>query len=181
MPGLDARQVFEGPETVIDVAEVGRFCSVVRNEGEVFKTARNGKVQAPLDFVIVAGWQRSSSILLMAISSNLFTSRTSSRFHAPFTNKPYSKISRDFNPIQVNPYFSDFLNLTATITRGMWSSAATRKFVETVAAKGHPERILNYNVNFVGMVIPGDELSVDIKHIGMRNGAMVLKVTTSNQ
>ena len=31
------------------------------------------------------------------------------------------------------------------------------------------------------MVIPGDELTVDLKHIGMKNGKMILKVTTTNQ
>ena len=29
-------------------------------------------------------------------------------FNAPLTNEPYSKVSGDFNPIHVNPYFSDF-------------------------------------------------------------------------
>jgi fatty acid synthase subunit alpha, fungi type len=33
----------------------------------------------------------------------------------------------------------------------------------------------------MGMVIPGDELSVTLKHIGMKNGVMVLSVTTTNQ
>jgi fatty acid synthase subunit beta len=63
-------------------------------------------------------------------------------FKAPFSNEPYSKISGDFNPIHVNPYFSDFASLPATITHGMWSSAATRCFVESVVAKGHPERVI---------------------------------------
>ena len=30
------------------------------------------------------------------------------------------------------------------------------------------------------MVLPGDELKVEIKHIGMRNGNLVVRVTTSN-
>ena len=102
-------------------------------------------------------------------------------YTAPSTNEPYSKISRDFNPIHVNPYFSDFASLPATITHGMWSSAATRKYVETIAAQGRPERVTSYSVNFVGMVIPGDELTVKLKHIGMREGALLLKVETTNQ
>lgn len=65
----------------------------------------------------------------------------SSVFTTPFTNEPYSKISGDFNPIHVNPYFSNFASLPGTITHGMWSSAATRKYVETVVAQGHPERV----------------------------------------
>jgi fatty acid synthase subunit beta len=63
-------------------------------------------------------------------------------FNAPLTNEPYSQISGDFNPIHVNPYFSDFASLPATITHGLWSSAATRRYVETVVAHGHPERVL---------------------------------------
>lgn len=57
MPALEARQTFEGPETTVEAADIERFCSVVRNEGEAFKSARNGKIQAPLDFAIVTGWQ----------------------------------------------------------------------------------------------------------------------------
>lgn len=68
----------------------------------------------------------------------------STTFNAPLTNEPYSKISGDFNPIHVNPYFSDYASLPATITHGLWSSAATRKYIETVVAKGHPERVIAY-------------------------------------
>jgi fatty acid synthase subunit beta len=57
MPKLEARQTFEGPETTVDTQEIERFCSVVQNDGEAFKSVRNGKVQAPLDFAIVTGWQ----------------------------------------------------------------------------------------------------------------------------
>lgn len=66
-----------------------------------------------------------------------------SSFIAPATNEPYSKISGDFNPIHINPYFACYAALPATITHGMWSSAATRKYVENVVAKGHPERVLS--------------------------------------
>jgi fatty acid synthase subunit beta len=56
-----------------------------------------------------------------------------------FTNEPYSKISSDFNPIQVNSYFSDF---AATITHRIWTSAATCCFLESVVGKGYPERVI---------------------------------------
>lgn len=81
----------------------------------------------------------------------LTSSDRPSSFIAPSSNEPYSQISRDFNPIHVNPYFSDLASLPATITHGMWSSAATRKYVETVAAKGHPDRVLRY----VLFMVPG--------------------------
>ncbi|KAG6910835.1 hypothetical protein DXG01_007150 [Tephrocybe rancida] len=101
-------------------------------------------------------------------------------FSAPLTNEPYSKISGDFNPIHINPYFSDYASLPATITHGLWSSAATRRYVENVVAQGHPDRVLAYNVSFVGMVIPNDELTVKVRHTGMRDGNIVVKVETFN-
>jgi fatty acid synthase subunit alpha len=64
-------------------------------------------------------------------------------FKAPFTNEPYSKISGDFNPIHINPYFSSYARLPGTITHGLWTSAATRKFVETVASAGDASRVLS--------------------------------------
>ncbi|KAI0635636.1 fatty acid synthase [Trametes polyzona] len=101
-------------------------------------------------------------------------------FNSPATNEPYSKVSGDFNPIHVNPYFADYASLPGTITHGMWSSAATRRYVETVVAQGKPERVVAYDVAFVGMVLPGDELQVKIKHVGMRDGNFVVNVETVN-
>ena len=65
---------------------------------------------------------------------SLNTPDVSTTFNAPLTNEPYSKISRDFNPIHVNPYFSDFASLRVTITHRMWSSAATHCYVESIVA-----------------------------------------------
>ncbi|KZT67951.1 hypothetical protein DAEQUDRAFT_367722 [Daedalea quercina L-15889] len=101
-------------------------------------------------------------------------------FASPATNEPYSKISGDFNPIHINPYFADFAALPGTITHGMWSSAATRRYVETVVAQGRPDRVRAYDVAFVGMVLPRDELQVKVKHVGMRDGNIVVRVETTN-
>ncbi|KAG9047855.1 3-oxoacyl-[acyl-carrier-protein] synthase [Tulasnella sp. UAMH 9824] len=112
---------------------------------------------------------------------SLTSSKVPSTFLAPATNEPYSKISGDFNPIHVNPYFSDYAALPGTITHGMWSSAATRKYVENVAAEGRPERVASYDVTFVGMVLPGDRLEVKLKHVGMNDGKKAILVETVNQ
>ncbi|OBZ72637.1 Fatty acid synthase subunit beta [Grifola frondosa] len=101
-------------------------------------------------------------------------------FSSPSTNEPYSKVSGDFNPIHINPYFADFASLPGTITHGLWSSAATRKYVETIVAQGQPDRVIAYDVTFVGMVLPNDELKVTIKHVGMRDGNIVVKIETFN-
>ena len=52
----------------------------------------------------------------LANDYSLNTPDINTTFNAPLTNKPYLKISGDFNPIHVNPYFSDFASLPATIT-----------------------------------------------------------------
>jgi len=57
MPTLDIRDTFTGPDITIDAASVERFCGVVGNQGEFFKTVRNAEVKAPMDFAIVTGWQ----------------------------------------------------------------------------------------------------------------------------
>ena len=37
-----------------------------------------------------------------------------------------------------------------------------------------------YDVTFVGMVLPGDELTVKLRHISMRDGNIVVNIETSN-
>lgn len=101
-------------------------------------------------------------------------------YTTPATNEPYSKISGDFNPIHINPYFSDFASLPGTITHGMWNSAAVRKYLESVAADNHPERVVSYQVGFVGMVLPGDEIQVKLTHVAMIDGKKVIKVEAFN-
>jgi enoyl reductase-like protein len=56
-PALALRNVFTGPEVTIDEDVVQTFCSVVGNQAEAFKTARNEVIEAPMDFAIVTGWQ----------------------------------------------------------------------------------------------------------------------------
>ena len=111
----------------------------------------------------------------------LITDPASATYTTPSTNEPYSKISGDFNPIHINPYFSDYASLPGTITHGMWNSAAVRKYLESAVANNHPERVVSYEVGFVGMVLPGDEIQVKLTHVAMRDGYKVIKVEAFNQ
>ncbi|KAJ2162492.1 fatty acid synthase alpha subunit Lsd1 [Coemansia sp. RSA 552] len=108
-------------------------------------------------------------------------SEFSSITHSPGTNEPYSTISSDHNPIHTSPYFADYAELPGTITHGMWTSASTRKFVETFAADNHPERVRAYDVEFVGMVLPNDQLETKLWHVGMKDGRKLIRVETFNQ
>ncbi|KAJ2829803.1 fatty acid synthase alpha subunit Lsd1, partial [Coemansia furcata] len=80
----------------------------------------------------------------------------------PDSNLEYAKVSADGNPIHVNSYIADIAGLPGTITHGQWTSASTRALVECYAANDEPERIRVYQTNFVGMVLPGDELRTEL-------------------
>jgi len=103
---------------------------------------------AALGNPVVAYLQRHATPLGVTVNLpseyTLTTTDIDTKFNAPLTNEAYSKISGDFNPIHINPYFSDYASLPATITHGLWSSAATRRYVELIAAQGKPERVLSY-------------------------------------
>ena len=99
---------------------------------------------------------------------------------SPPANSPYASVSGDYNPIHVNPYFAKYVNLPGTITHGMWTSAATRKFVETFAAENHPERVTMFDVKFLDMVLPSTRLETKLAHTGMVNGKKIIRVETFN-
>ncbi len=64
-----------------------------------------------------------------------------SLYRSPSTNEPYSKVSKDFNPIHTNPYFA---SLPGTIIHGMFTSAAirlSRLYVEAVIVKGVSDHV----------------------------------------
>ncbi|KAJ2821980.1 fatty acid synthase alpha subunit Lsd1, partial [Coemansia sp. 'formosensis'] len=97
----------------------------------------------------------------------------------PDSNWEYARISTDNNPIHTNPYIADVAGLPDTITHGLWTSSSTRALVEYYAADDEPERIRMYQANFVGMVLPRDELRTELFHVGMKGGRMLVKGITS--
>ncbi|ORX65028.1 hypothetical protein BCR32DRAFT_212224 [Anaeromyces robustus] len=99
---------------------------------------------------------------------------------APNTNEDYSLASGDVNPIHTNYYFANLADLDVPITHGMWTSAATRRYVETYAADNDAERVVSYRVNFIGMVSPKDELRTSLTHVGMHNGRKIIKVSVKD-
>ncbi|TKY88280.1 hypothetical protein EX895_002632 [Sporisorium graminicola] len=105
----------------------------------------------------------------------------------PETNEPYSRASADFNPIHINPYFADLAGLPATIGHGMSTFAECQKWMdkaigsrETKSGKAI-QRCTAFQANFTSMVIPGDELKVELRHKGMVHGQMVVQVDIINQ
>ncbi|KAI1806979.1 fatty acid synthase beta subunit [Daldinia bambusicola] len=95
---------------------------------------------------------------------------------APVSNENYARVSGDFNPVHVSRVFSKYVNLPGTITHGMYTSGAVRSLVETWATENNAYRMRDYNVKFVGMVLPGDRLEVQLYHVGMVSGRMIIQI-----
>ncbi|KAL7620270.1 beta subunit of fatty acid synthetase [Parahypoxylon ruwenzoriense] len=95
---------------------------------------------------------------------------------APVSNENYARVSGDFNPVHVSRAFSQYVNLPGTITHGMYTSGAVRSLVEVWATENHPHRMREFNAKFTGMVLPGDRLEVQLHHVGMMSGCMVIQI-----
>ena len=97
---------------------------------------------------------------------------------APLESLSYAEASRDYNPIHRDSTMATIAELPQgqTIVHGMWSAATARKHVEHVVADGDPRRIANYQVEFVGMVFPGDSLCTTMRHVGMVGGRKLVHV-----
>jgi enoyl reductase-like protein/acyl dehydratase len=102
-------------------------------------------------------------------------------FVAPPSNEPYTLASGDSNPIHVSPVFADFAGLPTTICHGMRQSAVVNAVVASVAAEGHSERCLSWEATFLGMVNPGDRLTISLRHVAMRDGHKIIKAEAKNQ
>ncbi|KAJ2453612.1 fatty acid synthase alpha subunit Lsd1 [Coemansia sp. RSA 2336] len=98
---------------------------------------------------------------------------------APESNLNYGHLSGDANPIHFNPYIADYAGNPDTITHGLWTSAATRSVVERILVAGHPERIRTHKAEFVAMVSPRESLQVELFHVGMKSGRMLIKSQAS--
>ncbi|TLD11433.1 hypothetical protein PspLS_11918 [Pyricularia sp. CBS 133598] len=100
----------------------------------------------------------------------------------PYSNETYSRASGDYNPIHTSRQFAALAgNGGRTITHGMYCSAVVRQAVERHVAGGSPERILRYETKFVDMVLPGDVLDVNMTHVAMQDGCMVVDIQVSRQ
>lgn len=99
----------------------------------------------------------------------------------PASNAKYASSSADFNPIHASPIFSTYANLPGTITHGMYVSSVMQGLVETYAAENDGERVKRFQASFTGMVLPEDELEVELFHTAMIDGHRVIKIEAKNK
>lgn len=86
----------------------------------------------------------------------------------------YARASGDYNPIHTSRTFASICGLPGTIQHGMHTSALVHSVLHQWA--GGLDRVRSYQVSFVGMVEPGERISVSLHHTGMISGRKIIKV-----
>lgn len=71
----------------------------------------------------------------------------------------YAGASGDFNPIHVDEDFAKAVGLPGRILHGLWTMAQVAR-ATTAAAGGGPERLTRLSVQFRGMGLPEQEITV---------------------
>lgn len=94
----------------------------------------------------------------------------------PKPSTAYAKASGDFNPIHVSKTFALLANLPSTIVHGMHTSSAVGSLLETWVSKGKTGVIRSFTASFVGMVLPTDQIEVELRHTAMVGGRKVIKL-----
>ncbi|KAL4137325.1 hypothetical protein PRIC2_000847 [Phytophthora ramorum] len=94
----------------------------------------------------------------------------------------YAVASRDLNPIHRSKYAAILGHLPKgkPIMHGLWTATKVRDLVIQSFGLGVDSNVVDYDVNFDGMVYPGDKLFMQARHIGLDNGKKVLSVEVVN-
>ena len=111
-----------------------------------------------------AGWAGPCSILL----------------NAPAQSFPYSAVSHDTNPIHTCPVFARYAGLEGTVVHGMHTSAIVRRAVEWALGDADRTRFRGWHASFEAMVRHGDRLRIEMQHVAMESGRMVIRVEAFN-
>jgi malonyl CoA-acyl carrier protein transacylase/acyl dehydratase len=182
---VTSKQFYASNNAIANLECTGKITVKTTTHGELDVGIINCKLKNVKGNPVISYLERngtsSTDVVKLPNEYSIKVDTISSQFNTASSNQNYADISGDTNPIHVNPYFASYAKLPSTITHGMWTSAATRKFLDVAVAENNPELVKRYNVQFVGMVSPSDALQVKLFHVGMRDGSKVIRIETLNQ
>ena len=87
----------------------------------------------------------------------------------------YAGASGDFNPIHIDEQFAQQVGLPGRILHGLWTMAQVARAVTD--AGGGPESLRRLNVQFRGMGMPEQELSVTGTVASVADGVAIVETT----
>ncbi|MCK9250834.1 MAG: hypothetical protein M0P31_17885 [Solirubrobacteraceae bacterium] len=90
----------------------------------------------------------------------------------------YAGASGDFNPIHVDDEFARRVGLPGRILHGLWTMAqVARAQTEAIGGPDAPAALRSLSVEFRGMAVPDEEISVTSKVDRVEDGVAIVKVT----
>ena len=142
--------------------------------GDVDFAAHSSEGNPVTDYLERKGQRAANRVDLKASG---WTGQSSLEVTMPSSNESYARLSGDHNPIHVSQIFADWAGLPGTISHGMLTSAVARGAIEHLVGDEQRTRFRRWSTFFVGMVLPGDKLTVSFQHTAMIQGRMVLQVS----
>ena len=86
----------------------------------------------------------------------------------------YAGASGDFNPIHIDPEFAKQVGLPGNILHGLWTMAQVAR-ASSAAAGGDPRALRRLEVQFRGMGVPEQEITVTGTVVEVRDGRAVIE------
>lgn len=79
---------------------------------------------------------------------------------SPRHPEQFAMVSGDLNPIHRSDLLARFTGLPGRIVHGMWTSAAAQSFLVTDVLDGAANRLRDWEIDFVDMVLPGERVEM---------------------
>lgn len=172
------RTTSKGPARSANVKTEGKVYHQSWNKtrtpiGDVFFEATNCQGNPVIEFL-----ERRGNLIdaIVPLKNPGWSGNSERTVTMPRKSHLYSTISKDCNPIHTSPVFAEVAGLPGTITHGMYIAAVCRKVVEELVVAGDVARLRRFASSFVGMVRQGQQISVNITHVAMRRGQMIIEV-----
>jgi fatty acid synthase subunit beta len=102
-------------------------------------------------------------------------------FTAPSQSAAYACVSHDTNPIHYCQLFSRFSGRGQPVVHGMHLSATVRRILEWMVGDTLRSRFRGWKAEFAALVRAGDRLRMEVQHLAMEEGLMVVQVKVSDQ
>ena len=96
---------------------------------------------------------------------------------SPRHPEQYGRVSGDLNPIHRSDLLARFTGLPGRIVHGMWTSATAQSFLVTDVLDGEVERLRDWEIDFLGVVLPDETIHLTATRVAVGDGCRRVEVT----
>ena len=68
LPSIGLRDTLIGPKVTVELSQVEKFCTIVGNDVEAFRSVRSKDIMAPKGVPIVTGWKVCIAIMFLFLN-----------------------------------------------------------------------------------------------------------------